>query len=567
MKKRTFFIIAGVILMVVAYALIFAKRERASILLINGKVHTGIGSAPHAEAVAIRADRIVGVGSTWDIQQRFEGDTVVDLEGGAVYPGFIESHAHVEGYGASLMTLNLTGTRSVGEIQELVRADAATGGEDHWVRGRGWDQNDWPVKRFPTHEDLDSASVDVPVYLVRVDGHAVWVNKKVLDLAGISSETPDPPGGKILRDAKGMPTGVFVDNAIELLASVLPSPSRADRLEAVRRSLNAYAALGVTEIHDMGVDLDGIALYKELAGAGMLPVRIYAVLEGTSRAAVEHYLKSGPEKDLYEGRLTVRAIKLYADGALGSRGAALVEPYADDPGNRGLTVTREPELIDAAGRAIDAGFQLCVHAIGDRGCNLVLSTFEKAFKARSMKGLSVRFRVEHAQILQRSDIPRFAELGVIPSMQPTHCTSDMPWAESRLGRSRVRHAYPWASLIEAGSIIPAGSDAPVEDPSPLKGYYAAITRQREDGTPPGGWFPEERMSRTDALNAYTIWGAYASFHEELKGTIETGKWADLVVLSDDLLLAAEQKIPSITVELTMVGGKVTHSRPGLLAGR
>jgi hypothetical protein len=558
--KRFRLVVAGLILVIAAaYVLFIQRRDHVNALYLNGKVYTVNDQSPLAEAFAVTGDRFVEVGSTARLRSRYNADTIVDLQGKPVYPGFLDAHAHVEGIGAALMTLNLNG-KSLVEIRDAVRGAAAGKRGDQWVRGRGWDQNRWPTKMFPTHRDLDAVSTDRPVYLVRVDGHAAWVNKKVLEMARITRSTPDPPGGRIVRDSNGNPTGVFVDNAMELLGSMLPGPSEADREEAIRRAVEECLRKGITEVHDMGAGLAVINTYKKLASGGRFPFRVYVAVEGTDSAAVDTNLRSGPEVDLYDGRITVRAIKLYADGALGSRGAALVEPYSDDPGNRGLTLTGSEELRLAAERSIEKGFQLCVHAIGDRANSIVISAFEDAFIAKKVKGLAVRFRVEHAQVLDIRDIPKFSADGIIPSMQPVHCTSDMPWAPDRLGSSRIKGAYAWKSLINAGSLIPAGSDAPVEDPSPLAGFYAAITRQRPDGTPTEGWNARERMTRDEALKSFTIWGSYAGFQEKKKGSIEAGKWADFVVLQDDIMTVEVRKIPEVAVEMTVVGGKVAYAR-------
>jgi predicted amidohydrolase YtcJ len=559
MSKRSFFVLSAIIFLIAMYGLFRSYRSHADLLLVNGMIHRGNGRT--SGSIAIQEGRIADIGSNLGIRLKFSADSVVDLGGKPVFPGFTDSHIHVEGFGASLMNLNLTGARSIEQICILVKSEAAKKLPGQWVRGRGWDQNLWSTKEFPTHSELDLVSGDVPVYLVRIDGHAVWVNRRVLAMAGITRLTPDPAGGKILRDASGEPTGVFVDNAIESLASVLPPPSDADRVEAVRTSLAALAAKGITEAQDMGVDLRGVGIYKDLASKGRLPIRVYVVLDGQDRPTIEHYLSSGREIGLYNGMLTVRAIKLYADGALGSRGAALVLPYADDPGNRGLTVTELSELRDATAKATAGGFQLCTHAIGDRGNTIVLNAYEEISNRLNIKNLDLRFRVEHAQVLLPSDVGRFHIIGVIASMQPSHCTSDMSWAEARLGPQRVRFAYAWRALLDSGAVVASGSDAPVEDPNPLKGFYAAITRETESGMPPGGWHPEQRMTREEALVSYTRSGAFAAFQERDKGTIDSGKWADLVVLSEDIMTMDERKIPSVEVELTMVGGKIIFRRP------
>jgi predicted amidohydrolase YtcJ len=391
-----------------------------------------------------------------------------------------------------------------------------------------------------------------------VDGHAVWVNGTVLQLAKITRATPDPDGGKIVRDKAGNPTGVFVDNAVDMVEAVMPQPSEEERTEAFQRAVEECVKVGLTEVHDMGVDMEGIGIYKKLIARKRFPFRVYVAIGGVGEPW-NQYLKRGPETNGYDGRLTVRALKLYADGALGSRGAALIEPYSDDPGNRGLTLTSSGQLKVAAMQALDKGFQVCIHAIGDRGNNIALNVYAEVLKSDPAKAKDVRFRIEHAQVVDVNDIPRFHQLGVLPSMQPAHCTSDMYWAEDRVGPKRVRGAYAWRSFINSGSIIPAGSDSPVESPDPLRGFYAAITRQDQEGFPAGGWYPEQRMTREEALKGFTTWAAYASFEENTKGAIEEGKVADFTILSDDIMKIEPKQILDTRVEMTIIGGEVVYT--------
>jgi len=427
-----------------------------------------------------------------------------------------------------------------------------------WLRGRGWDQNRWASKSFPTHNMVDGVTKDVFVYLRRVDGHAAWVNQRVIELAKITNATPDPEGGKIIRDMAGNPTGVFVDNAIDLIEEVMPQPSEEERTEAIRKAVEECVKVGLTEMHDMGVDLQELDIYKKLISQKQFPFRVYAAIGGAGKTW-DRYLQRGPEIGTNEGRLMVRALKLYADGALGSRGAALIEPYSDDPANRGLTLTSSDQMKSAATQALEKGFQVCVHAIGDRGNNIALNVYAEVLKSNPAKAKDARFRIEHAQVLEPNDIGRFHQLGVIPSMQPTHCTSDMYWAEERLGSKRVQGAYAWRTLLNTGSIIPAGSDVPVESPNPLWGFYAAITRQDHKGWPEGGWHPDQRMTREEALRAFTLWAAYASFEENTRGTIEEGKVADFTILSDDIMKIEPKKILDASVEMTIIGGDIVYT--------
>lgn len=556
MKLRYLLILTAACLLVLAIYILMRPAE-ASLLLINGKVYTVDDKQPIAEALAIRGGRIAAVGTTEHIRSTFRAAHTIDLAGMTVVPGFVDAHAHVENLGVFLMNLNLLGTSSIEEIQHLVQENVAQAPAGAWIRGRGWDQNRWPGKEFPHRRYLDAVAGALPVYLERVDGHAVWVNTAVLAIAGITADIADPPGGRFVRDTNGELTGVIIDNAVDTLDARLPDPGFEERLKAFELAGKTCIELGLTQVHDMGVDLEGMEIYRTLLRQGRFPLRVYAVLQG--REAWKDYAERGPEIGAHGGYLTVRALKLYVDGALGSRGAALIEPYADDPGNRGLTLTSADDLLQAAKDASQRGFQMCTHAIGDRGNHIVLNVYQQVLKSSPGKGKDLRFRVEHAQVVDPKDIPRFAELGVLPSMQPTHCTSDMYWAQDRLGPSRLDGAYAWRSFLNHGSIIPAGSDFPVESPNPLWGFYAAITRQDHDGWPEGGWMPEQRMTRAEALKAFTIWAAYASFEEREKGSLEPGKVADIVVLSDDIMTIEPARVLNTRVEMTMVGGTVAYS--------
>jgi len=560
-------------------------------LIINAKVYTVDSQNSIAQAVAVVGNRIAAVGTTEDILRRYTSENVIDAKGKIVFPGFIDSHGHVGGLGSSLVELNLVGTTSPQEIAGMVAKKAASLKPGEWIRGRGWDQNMWRSKTkerpFPTAAMLDNASPNNPVVLFRVDGHAVWVNSKALSLIAAGNESTssiaDVEGGKIVRDKKGNATGVFIDNAVGLVMKNVPPYSKNEIEHSISLALRECLQFGLTSVQDMGIDEDDFSIYQEMMEKHALPVRVYAAILGDGELW-QRFQLTGPFIDRTGHRLTVRAIKMYIDGALGSRGAALIEPYSDDPGNRGLTVNSEEEIRKVASEALAHGFQMCTHAIGDRGNNIVLNAYEEAFQKNPDAAYSARFRIEHAQVLDPADIPRFKKLRIIPSMQPTHCTADMYWAQARLGPVRILGAYAWRSLLKDGNIIPGGSDFPVQSPNPLLGFYAAITRQDTNGIPrnaedvgrlfelsadgikdstvfEGGWYANQKMTREEALRAFTIWGAYAEFAEKEKGSIEKGKLADLTILSDDIMTIPAHEIPSTKVVMTIVDGKVEYSAP------
>ncbi len=516
-----------------------------------------------ASAVALREGRIVFVGDDpGALALRGERTRVVDLRGRTIIPGLIDAHGHVASLGFALQSVDAVGTTSADEVAARVREAAASAGAGEWIRGRGWDQNDWPKQLFPDRSLLDAAAPAHPVVLERIDGHAIWVNSKALALAGITGSTPDPKGGRILRDPQGEATGIFVDNATGLVESRIPPPTRAQTRSAILRALEPCLDSGLTGVHDAGVTAEVASIYKDLADRSELPLRVYVMLGGNSNV-LEDYFPQPPQARLGGGFLDIRAIKLGIDGALGSRGAALLEDYSDEPGNRGL-ITRSPDEIESLARqAARKGYQVCVHAIGDRGNRQALDALERAL--RSAPPGDHRFRIEHAQILTLADIPRFTGAGIIPSMQPTHCTSDMPWAGDRLGPRRVAGAYAWRQLLRSGARIPGGSDFPVESENPFLGLYAAITRQDPTGLPAGGWQPEERMTRMEALRAFTIDAAWAGFREDDLGSITVGKRADLVILARNPLEVDPRDLLSMRPEAVIVEGRVVRALPGLHA--
>lgn len=511
-------------------------------LLCNARIVTLDPLKPFASAVAICGDRIAAVGTERECAPFAEGDRI-DLDGATVVPGLVDAHGHLLGLGIFLSEIDLVGTESEAAAVERVRAAALEG--DGWLRGFGWDQSRWNPPAFPTLGRLSRAVPHRPVWLSRIDGHAAWVNAAALRLAGIDRRTPDPPGGRIVRDEGGEPTGVLIDEAMKLVERCIPPMGEAERERRILEACTACAEVGLTGVHDAGVDAATLATLRRLDEAGRLPLRTYAMVE-TRPETLEGWLRQGP----WQGdRLTVRCVKFFLDGALGSRGAALDEPYDDDPCNRGLLLLEEEAFVELLVRSRDAGFQVAVHAIGDRATRMALDGFVRA-------GLqpTQRPRLEHAEILRPDDRRRAAALGVIASMQPTHCTSDMPWIEARLGR-RVEHASPWRSTLEAGCRLALGSDFPIESPDPRKGIYAAITRQDERGHPPGGFFPAERLTAEQALRGFTTGAAFAAFREHESGRIAPGHLADLTVLDRNPLEVPAPEILRARVLRTIVAGR------------
>ena len=524
----------------------------ADVIVTNARIYTVDDSRPVVEAVAIAGGRVLFAGNASGAMARRGPSTkVVDLGGRTVIPGMVDAHMHVAGLGDALHIVDLTGTTSYDEVVARVTARAQQVPKGQWVLGRGWDQNDWGDTRFPTHDKLSAAVPDHPVYLVRVDGHAGLANLKAIQAAGVTASTQDPSGGHLERTADGSPAGVFVDNAQGLVRRAIPRPTRDDVKRSILDAVKDMQRWGLTGAHDAGSGATELDVYEELAKSGQLGFRVNAMISDNA-PTIDAWFKRGALLDGYDGTLWVHSIKLYADGALGSRGAALLEPYRDDPKNIGLLVSAPAHIQDVAARALKAGFQVNTHAIGDRGNRLVLDAYEAALKASPTA--DHRFRVEHAQILNFDDIPRFAALGVIPSMQSSHQTSDMYWAEARLGAGRLLGAYAWRSLLNTGVVVPNGSDAPVEQVNPLISFHSAVSRQDARDWPPGGWYPAERMTREEALKSMTIWPAYAAFQEKVLGSLTPGKYADFTVLDQDIMRCPPELILRTKVLQTWVGG-------------
>jgi predicted amidohydrolase YtcJ len=542
-------------------AFVRAQEPQPNLILHNARIYTVDARNSVAQAVAIAGDRIVRVGSDREVVALAGPSTrVVDLRGATIVPGLHDAHAHVVGLGASLQDVDLRGTRSYEEVVGRVRRRLATARPGEWVVGRGWDQNDWAEKDWPTHDLLSAASPDNPVYLTRVDGHAGLANRKAMETASLTRSTTDPAGGRIIRSASGEPTGVVIDTAEPLVTSRIPPVAPEQLEDQIQLADRELRRLGITTVHDAGADGGTVDAYKRLIDAGKIKTRLHVMLGGRL-PELKPFFDRGPLTDFANHRMAVRAIKVYADGALGSRGAALLEPYSDEPGTTGLLTTPPEEVYALALAAARAGFQVGIHAIGDRANRQVLDVFERV-QREVPESRALRMRVEHAQILDAAEIPRFARLGVIASMQPTHATSDMPWAPARIGNARVEEgAYVWHKLLDAGAVIASGSDFPVEDANPLLGFYAAITRQDSAGNPGGGWMPRERMTRNEALASFTRHAAFAAHAEPLSGSIEPGKLADLVVLSQDIMRIASRQILTTSVRQTIVGGEIVYQSP------
>ena len=525
-------------------------------LLVADTIRTGDAAQPVAGAMAWDSDtgRVLQVGSAEALRKAYPKAAALELGDATVVPGLIDAHAHIIGLGNTLMQADLSGARNRGEVVERLKAFEKTLAPGEWLLGRGWDQNRWDNTDFPTTADLDAAFPQRPLYLERIDGHAGWVNSaaiRIAEKAGKSlSGDWQPEGGRILRDAAGKPSGVLVDGAASLVYAQIPALDDASREKRLQAALQAAVSNGLTGVHDMGVSREDLALMKRLADQGKLPLRIDAYADGNNEA-LEDLCKAG----LYAhpgGRLQMRGVKLYMDGALGSRGAALLTAYSDDPHNHGLLMTSPEEFEVAVRKADGCKVQVATHAIGDRGNRIVLDTYEKVLGAH--KGDDHRWRVEHSQVVALDDIPRFAKLGVIASMQPTHATSDMGWAEQRVGPERILGAYAWQRFLHSGARLALGSDFPVEQVDPRLGLYAAVTRQDRDGQPPGGWQPEQRLSAAEALRGFTSDAAWAGHDEAQVGKLQGGLRADFVVLDRDPLKVAADQLDDLKVLSTWVDG-------------
>ncbi|MGE0741954.1 MAG: amidohydrolase [Hyphomonadaceae bacterium] len=530
----------------------------ADLLIHGGPIYTGNPAQPRVEAVRVRDGVFVFAGALADARASGHGVREIDLGGAAAFPGFTDSHVHLTYVGMAAMVLDLVGVESIAALQRRL-ADYARAHPSGPIIGRGWIETHWPERRFPTRGDLDGIVGDRPVFLERIDGHAAVVNSAALALAGIDASTPDPDGGRIERDASGAATGMLIDNAAALAQSRFPSPTDAQRREALRQAARIYAARGWTGVHNMSTSGDEHIDFLDLDGAGDMPLSANLYLAPPQRYvdAARTWETMRARGAFESARVRVRGYKLYMDGALGSRGAALLAPYSDASGD-GLLVTPPDELRLMLSHAREYGVQVATHAIGDRGNRLVLDAYRDAFANSPTALRAARWRIEHAQVIAREDLPRFAELGVIASMQPSHAISDLHFAPARLGPDRLAGAYAWRSLLASGAVVCAGSDAPVEKGDPLIEFYAATYRHDLSGFAGPDWRGEEAVSRAQALHMLTTAPAFASFSEAERGTIEPGKRADLSAFSVDLMEAAPMDIPTARAVLTVSGGRITH---------
>ena len=536
------------------------SRKDVDLILVNGNVYTVNKKQPRAEAIAVRDQRIIFAGLNEDAR-KFRGDKtrIIDLGGKTVVPGFTDAHCHIFGIGEREMKLNLEGTNTLEDFLARVKERVAQTERGKWITGRGWIETFWKPPQFPARQDLDKIAPDDPVLLTRADGHASVVNSAALNIARIDENTPNPFGGEILKDkATGEPTGMLLDNAQDLVAKNIPKPTEAEREQALLRGIDREIGLGWCEIQNAGSHKEDIDLIKKAFGVGKIKIRFVNAVYGPGEDA-QRFLRDGATINAFDHHFTQRTIKVSFDGALGSRGAALLKPYNDAPDSSGFLIEKPEELRPMFEEALRRGFQVETHAIGDRANRFILDLYERAFETgppEQRKIREPRWRVEHAQIVDPADTPRFARLGVIPSMQPSHAISDLFFAPTRLGMDRLAGAYAWQGFLKSGAIICGGSDAPIERGEPMIEFYAAVARKSIRGESREGWHPEQAVSREQALKMFTIWPAYAAFEEKDKGSIEVGKLADFTVLSRDIMKIPEPEILKTRCVITIIGGEI-----------
>ncbi len=535
----------------------FKEASEPIRLYTNAQIYTVSAQSPTVEAFATQNGKFLATGTLKQLKSAYPLASEINLNGSTVIPGFIDAHGHLLGLGQSLLNADLMGTKNKAEIIERLKAKEKELADGQWLLGRGWDQNDWPNKALPSKSDLDEAFPTRPVWLERVDGHAGWANSAALAYVKKNLDGDwQIDGGEILRDDDEKATGVFIDNAASLVESKVPSSTDVELTAALEKAMTKTAQVGLTSMHDAGTSLKTWQLLESLNDQEKLKIRVYSMANGANDM-LDHLCESGVQVDP-RAMLTARSIKLYSDGALGSRGAALIEDYSDAAGNRGLLIESEETLTQHANRAAGCGLQINIHAIGDRGNRVTLNVLEAATQNESAPG---RHRIEHSQVIAPEDFDRFKKLQLVASVQPTHATSDMYWAEERVGSERIKGAYAWQKFIELGIPLALGSDFPVEKPDPLHGFYAAVSRKDHAGWPEKGWYSTQTLSREQALYGFTLGAAYAAFQEKQLGSIETGKYADFTVLSQDIMKVAEADILSTKIMATYINGKNVFSTP------
>ncbi|MCJ8167427.1 amidohydrolase [Pontibacter sp. E15-1] len=527
-----------------------ADAEAADLIVYNGNVYTVNDSFDKAEAFAVKNGKIIAVGTSADIRAKYTAPETLDAEGRSVYPGLIDAHSHFYRYGLGLQSADLVGTASFKEVVQQLVAQRAKYPDADWLTGRGWDQNDWAVKEFPSKDTLDQLFLDVPVIITRVDGHAALANQKALDLAGITPQTK-MVGGLVEVNGAAM-TGILIDNAVDLVTDKIPEAEEAEKRQALKNAEANCFAVGLTTVDDAGLDKATVDLLNDMHQKGELQMRVYAMLNPTQENK-DFYFKNGPYKT---DRLNVRSFKVYADGALGSRGANLLKPYHDKAGHYGFLLASEQEFRDIAKLLHAHGFQMNTHAIGDSANRLLLDIYGNLLGGKNEK----RWRIEHAQIVNPADMGKFGQFSIIPSVQPTHATSDMYWAGDRLGDARIRHAYPFKELLDQNGFIPLGSDFPVEDINPFYTFHAAVARQDAKNYPSGGFQMENALTREQALRGITIWAARSNFEEAEKGSIEPGKFADFIILDKDLMEIAPAEMRGVQVLHTYLNGRQVYKK-------
>jgi predicted amidohydrolase YtcJ len=564
MKKYLFFFI-------LVLAACSTKKTPADLIISGGTIYTMDEKNPLVEAVAIKSDTILFAGSLKDVEgYKDEKTQTIDLKGATMTPGFIESHGHIMGLGYNELRLDLMNIKSYDELVAMVKEAVAKAQPGQWILGRGWHQDKWDkkpekmVKGFQTHDLLSKVSPNNPVYLGHASGHAGFANAKAMQIAGVnqlSIETLESglgEGGEIIRDKLGNPTGIFNERAQSLITKYIPENTEESNAQALELAMAACARNGITSFHDAGASRENLELFKKFRSEGKLKTRLYEMITGWDRQLINEYYKKGPEID--PRGVTIRSIKLNCDGALGSRGAWLLEPYTDRPDFSGMATFSMDSVLKTSRDALKYGFQVCSHAIGDRANHEILNRYEAAFKENPDKKDN-RFRIEHAQHLHPDDIPRFGKLGVIAAMQAIHLSSDRPWAIERLGEKRIKEgAYMWQSLLKTGAKVINGTDVPVEPINPIASFYASVTRQTLKGEPEGGYEPAEKMTREQALRSYTLDGAYGAFEEGIKGSIEPGKLADFTVFSKDIMKVADNELLDTDIVMTLVGGKTVYEK-------